>query len=129
MAYTYQIDRQARLVCVRFDDVLTPNIAKAYLDEAWRDDPSLRGFNEIADLLALSDIRMTTGDVASMASYGNKLDDTSQSSRLALVTRDRKVRMLAAIYRTLRLVIPGNLKKIEVFDDEAAARQWLMHNG
>jgi hypothetical protein len=126
MGYECVIHESERYVDVCFSGDLTTKVVLSYLQTVWADNSSIAGFSELVDLRNVGSVDMNTGQLADIVKAGRALDDSSQRSKIALVVTDLNNFYKGETYVTLQQFYPADNKEVELFKDEASARQWLL---
>jgi len=126
--YRHRIHALDRYIEVSFSSTLTTEVVLSYLNDVWVGHPELAGFSELVDMRATVDLSFNTGQLASLVQTGRALDDSSQKSKIALVVLDPHTFFKLDIYRTLQGLYPAKNKQVELFDDIATAREWLVNS-
>jgi len=126
LPFQYMIHEDERYVEVCFYGTINVNTVLTYLQHVWLNKPSLAGFSELVDFRLVDDIDINTGELANLVIAGRALDDSSQSSKIAMISSDPYTFFKGELYQTLQQLYPAKNKAVEIFKDEDTARHWLI---
>jgi hypothetical protein len=126
LPFQYTIHEDERYVEVCFYGTINVNTVLTYLQHVWLNKPSLAGFSELVDFRLVDDIDINTGELANLVIAGRALDDSSQSSKIAMISNDPYTFFKGELYQTLQQLYPAKNKAVEIFKDEDTARHWLI---
>ncbi len=124
--FEHVIHESERYIEVHFSGNLTVQSVLAYLQTVWVNRPEIAGFSELVNLRKVAKIDMDTGQLAGIVEAGRMLDDGNRRSRIALVVTDPHNFFKGQLYKTLQQLYPADNKEVELFNDNASARRWLL---
>ena len=125
MPINYKIDPVRRLVLANASGKLTTEDFFNYKRNVWSH-PDLRGFNELVDASKLEEIVSLSFDkISELAKLSADMDDTTTSTKLAIVASDTFLYGMGRLYEALRNVNPKSTKKVAVFRTLQEAMEWI----
>jgi hypothetical protein len=88
-------------------------------------DPSVAGYNKLADLRDVTACSVTPDGLRRLASIAAGMDDPNRHSKLAIVTSTNTGFGLARMYEAYRELHPRSTREVSIFEDIESALAWL----
>ncbi len=88
-------------------------------------DPTIAGYDELADLRTVTAFSVTPAGLRRLASIAANMDDPNSPSKFAIVTSTATAYGLARMYEAYRELDPRSTKEVSVFEDIESALVWL----
>ena len=124
MAFDVDILHQRTLVLSTWRGVATEAIFLKYIDQIWTD-AKMRTYNELIDLRAIEDVKISSDAIQGLAEYSRTLDNPDDRARSAVVAPTALIYGLSRMFATLRALDPNDRREFSVFDDFDEAINWI----
>ncbi len=124
MTYSVSINRSRQIVWTTWKNTVTDELLCEYQQSVGAD-PSVAGYNKLADLRAVTACSVTPTGLQRLASIAAGMDDPNRRSKLAIVTSTNTGFGLARMYEAYRELDPRSTKEVTVFGDIKPAFAWL----
>jgi hypothetical protein len=124
MPYSVSVNRSRGFVWATWDCTVTDELLSDYQQSVWGD-PSIAGYDELADLRVVTAFSVTPAGLRRLASIAASMDDPNRPSKFAIVASTASIYGLARMYEAYRELNPHSNKEVSVFEDIESALAWL----
>lgn len=127
MKSTYTIDKERRLIRVKFSGLVTVDDTIEHVDAVLADPDFTAGMDSISDLTGAS-FDWGLPDLDKFRAYVKKIKHLAGECKWALLASGGVTHLTARIFMTLHEAFEDTIE-VRLFDNESAAESWIAGDG